>query len=69
MVETHVEHATGTPENPMSDAVLEAKFSDLAGEVLGGDQADRLLAAVWALDEEPDVSDIAKLMVKAQVPA
>jgi len=69
LVETHVEHATGTPENPMSDAVLEAKFSDLAGEVLSADQADRLLAAVWALDEAPDVSDITKLMVKAQVPA
>ena len=53
----------------MSDTVLEAKFSDLAGEVLGADQADRLLAAVWALDEAPDVSDIAKLMVKAQMPA
>ena len=66
-VETHVEHATGTPENPMSDAVLEAKFSDLAGEVLGADQAARLLAAVWALDEAPDVRDIAKLMVKAEV--
>jgi len=69
LVETHVEHATGTPENPMSDAVLEAKFSDLAGEVLGADQADRLLAAVWALDEASDVSDIANLMVKAHVPA
>ena len=63
-VETHVEHATGSPENPMSDEALETKFSSLAGEVLGAGQAAKLLAAVWALDEAPDVSYVTSLMAE-----
>ena len=60
-LETHVEHATGTPANPMTDEALETKFRTLAGEVLGGDQAERLLTAAWALDEAPNVGDVASL--------
>ena len=59
---TYVEHATGSPENPMSDAALEVKYRDLAGEVLGAAQVEELLAAVWELDKAPGVGDVARLM-------
>jgi 2-methylcitrate dehydratase PrpD len=61
VIETYVEHATGSPENPMSDEALEAKYSALAGEVVGQAQANELLSAVWALDGAKDVSQVAHL--------
>jgi 2-methylcitrate dehydratase PrpD len=64
-VETFVEHATGSPENPMSDETLEAKYSALADEVLGEKQANELLSAVWALDQAGDVTRVTRLMVKS----
>jgi 2-methylcitrate dehydratase PrpD len=61
-VETYVEHATGSPENPMSDDALEAKFSALVGAEFGEAHAKELLSAIWALDGAADVSQVAKLM-------
>ncbi|RJQ09615.1 MAG: MmgE/PrpD family protein [Dehalococcoidia bacterium] len=52
---THVEHATGSPENPMSDAHLEAKYRALATPVLGERDAEALLRAAWTLDQAPDI--------------
>lgn len=45
----------GSLEHPMNDAELEAKFRDSAA--IGGfaDRADAAIAAIWALDEAPDV--------------
>ncbi|MDA1035308.1 MAG: MmgE/PrpD family protein [Chloroflexi bacterium] len=63
-VETYVEHATGSPENPMSDEALETKYSALAGEIIGEAQANELLSAVYGLDWAKDVSQVAKLFVK-----
>ena len=63
-VETHIEHATGSPDNPMTDEALEAKYRTLASEVLGAKQANELLAAVWALDGAPDVRQVTKLTVR-----
>ena len=62
-VETYVEHATGSPENPMSDEALQAKYSALAGEIIGIRQANDLQAAVWDLDYANDVGQVAKLFV------
>lgn len=62
-VETHVEHATGSPQNPMSDEALETKYRALATEVLPEAQAEELLAAVWGLEQAPNVGDVARLMV------
>ena len=56
-----VEHATGAPENPMSDAHLENKFRTLARRVLSQSQADELLAALWALDTADDVTGVMAL--------
>ena len=51
---THVEHATGSPQNPMSDAQLETKYRAIAGEAIGTERAEALLAAVRALSDVPD---------------
>jgi 2-methylcitrate dehydratase PrpD len=54
-----VEHATGSPENPLSDARLEDKFLTLAGETLGQVEAKTLLERLWRLE---DVSTITGLV-------
>ena len=56
-----VEHATGAPDNPMSDTHLESKFRTLARRVLSQPQADELLAALWALDSADDVTGVMAL--------
>ena len=61
---TYVEHATGSPDNPMTSEALESKYRDLATEVFDRGRADELLAAVWALDTAADVSEVARLMAK-----
>lgn len=61
---THVEHATGSPENPMSDAHLEAKYRALAVPVLGERDAEALLRAAWTLDEAPDIRALMALASK-----
>ena len=57
----HVEHATGSPANPMSDERLEAKFLALAVPVLGDERARALLDAAWHLEEAPDVRGLMAL--------
>ena len=60
-----IEHASGTPENPVSDAALAAKFHDLADPVLSAAQAAELEAAVWAIDGASDLSDLVRLATPA----
>lgn len=60
----YVEHATGSPDNPMTNEALETKYRDLATEVFDRSRADDLLAAVWALDTAADVSEVVRLMAK-----
>ncbi|MDA0353341.1 MAG: MmgE/PrpD family protein [Chloroflexi bacterium] len=47
----HVPHAIGSPENPMSDAQLEAKYRAITAEVRSPERAEALLAATWSLDQ------------------
>jgi 2-methylcitrate dehydratase PrpD len=65
-VETRVEHATGSPSNPMTDAALEDKFSALASAILPREQAEGLLNAVWTLDEAAGLSALIGLMVRPE---
>ena len=58
----HIEHATGSPENPMTDAQLETKFSTLANEVIGAERAGALLEAAWRLDKEADIGSFMALV-------
>lgn len=61
VVAIHVEHALGSADNPMSDADLDRKFKALAHGTLDATQAERLLAACWAVEERADVAEIARL--------
>jgi 2-methylcitrate dehydratase PrpD len=55
LLEHTVEHATGSPENPLSDERLEDKFLTLAAPTLGEAAAKDLLGRLWRLDEIDDV--------------
>ncbi len=57
---THVQ-ATGSPDNPMTDAQLEAKFTALAAERLGPARAAQLLNAAWHLDAAPGLEALLAL--------
>lgn len=56
-----VEYHRGHWKNPMSDAQVEAKFRKLAGAVLNGGQADRLLQCLWQLETLSDAGEIVRL--------
>jgi len=51
----HISHATGAPENPMSDEDLGVKFRTLAAPTLGEDKAAALLDRLWRLDSLPNL--------------
>jgi len=57
-----IEHPTGSPERPMTDAQVEAKFRALATEALPEDCAERLLKELWDLDKIANMRDLANLM-------
>jgi 2-methylcitrate dehydratase PrpD len=59
--EHHVEHATGTRDNPMSDEALETKFLANAQPVIGDERARTLADAVWKLETMSDVRDLVAL--------
>ncbi|MGS1118385.1 MmgE/PrpD family protein [Castellaniella sp. UC4442_H9] len=59
----HVDHAVGSLEHPMSDAMLGAKFDALVEPVLGANKAAALRASVWQM---ADRSDIAGLLANAR---
>lgn len=56
-----VEHATGSPANPVTDAQLDEKFRVLACSVLPKARVGLLLAALWQLERVDDVGEIIKL--------
>ena len=58
VITQRIEHATGSPQNPMSDQRLEEKFMTLAPATLGEAEAKSLLARLWHLDEEPNVAGL-----------
>lgn len=52
----------GTPDNPMSEAQVEAKARDLLGPALGAARADRLIAAVREIEGMADVRELRPLL-------
>jgi 2-methylcitrate dehydratase PrpD len=52
----HVSHATGAPENPLSDLQLDEKFRELATPTVGAARAATLLERLWRLDELPNLN-------------
>jgi 2-methylcitrate dehydratase PrpD len=56
-----VEHASGTIDNPMSDAAIEAKFIANAAAAIGAESAQKIAALVWRLDTLADVRVVVDL--------
>jgi 2-methylcitrate dehydratase PrpD len=56
----HVENAIGSLENPMSDAALEAKFTDLADGILPLRRIQELIALCWSVERAADMNRIAR---------
>ena len=61
--ERHIDHATGSADNPLSDGALDAKFRALAEGVLPGKRAESLLAKCRAVADLGDVAELARLAV------
>lgn len=59
-LEKYIEHAIGSVQRPMSDAQLEAKFSDLADGILAPDRIRRLMDVCWTIETQPDAALIAR---------
>jgi 2-methylcitrate dehydratase PrpD len=56
-----IDNNTGTPDNPMSDAALSAKFTDNAAPALGADRASHLLGVLWAVDGAGSFADVVRM--------
>jgi 2-methylcitrate dehydratase PrpD len=60
--EAHVAHASGTTDNPMSDAAIEAKFLANAVPAIGEQRARAASGLVWSLEKCADVRDLIALL-------
>ena len=58
-----VDYHKGHYKNPMSDAEVEAKFRGLAQNVLKPAQTDRLLDALWKVEDVVEAGEIVRLTV------
>ena len=56
-----VDHAIGSLERPMTDAMLARKFHDQADPVLGASQVEALIQACWALGQASSVRALVDL--------
>ncbi|HET7664958.1 MAG TPA: MmgE/PrpD family protein, partial [Mycobacterium sp.] len=63
VLEQHVAHNLGTPDNPMTDQQLEDKFVALAAPVLGRARTDELARVSWKLPELDDIGMLFGLAV------
>jgi 2-methylcitrate dehydratase PrpD len=59
-----VDHPTGTPGNPMSDAMVREKFNGLAAKVLGAEKAGKAQRALWDVDKLSDAHELMPLLTK-----
>ncbi len=59
-----VDHAKGSPENPMSDEELVAKFHANASGVVSQERQDKIIHATWVLETIQDIGDYIRLLVK-----
>ncbi len=55
-----IEHAVGSQANPMTDAQLAGKFTDLCDGILPADQTKRLLDLCWGVWDLKDVGEIGR---------
>ena len=57
-----VDHAKGSPQNPMSADEIVSKFRANAAEVLSKEQQDRVIDLTWHFDEVEDVGEYLGLL-------
>ncbi len=60
-----VEHAIGSMSNPLTDVMLDQKFTDLVSPVLGAARAEQLMTASRVLGAAPNVKTICLLAQSA----
>jgi len=60
--DVHIAHASGTANNPMSDAAIEAKFMANATPLIGRERAERARDFVLALETQPDMRALIALL-------
>jgi 2-methylcitrate dehydratase PrpD len=60
--DVHIAHASGTAENPMSDAQIEAKFLANATPVIGADNAKRGVDWISTLEKHADMRGLIALL-------
>lgn len=60
-VHVFVEHAIGSLQNPMTDAMLEAKFHGLSDAVLGAARTAELIQACWTIGKAADLRALTAL--------
>jgi 2-methylcitrate dehydratase PrpD len=58
-LEARVAHASGTVQNPMSDAAIEAKFRSNAAGALSPAAVDAVVADAWRFDQLAEVAPFA----------
>jgi 2-methylcitrate dehydratase PrpD len=58
-IETHVKHAIGSVERPLSNVQLEAKFRGSSVLVIGEDATNALLTLGWMFEELADIRELA----------
>ena len=56
-----IAHATGAPQNPMTDDQLNAKFQTLARDGLSKRRVSGLLESLWRLEDAPDIRPVLAL--------
>lgn len=56
----YIQHAIGSVEVPMTDAQLEAKFSDLAEGILPRQQTQALIDTCWKVEQLADAGQLAR---------
>ena len=57
---SRIDHCIGSASNPMSDAQLTRKFSELAEPVIGAALTKELVDRTWAVEQAADVGDPAR---------
>jgi len=58
-----VEFPKGSPENPMSDAEVNAKFHAMVDPVTGSARAQAIIDTTWKLENMRNIADLANLLV------
>ena len=61
-VHVFVEHAIGSLQNPMTDALLEGKFHGLSDSVLGAARTAEVIQACWKIGQAADLRGLTALL-------